>query len=218
MMAARVIVSLSGAVGSGKSTTSRAVVELLRAQGRPAEHVRFQDFVALRFLIDRRRAPRPERGGNGGSLSRSEGTRRHDYRLRPLTLSVTAGYLLRSMLFRVALRRWPKETILVFDRYFYDSLVHFDLERAGLLLEVLRLAIPVPSIAGLLLIPEQTLRDRRSYYSADYARLATIAYERLAARFVWLVAIRTSAGMPFVDASKLVGGLLEQRPNDGASV
>ena len=217
-MAARVIVSLSGAVGSGKSTTARAVVELLRAQGRPAEHVRFQDFVPLRLRTERRRALRPQRTGEGGSLIRPEGTRRHDYRLRPLTLSVTAAYLLRSIFFRVALRRWPKETILVFDRYFYDSLVHFDLDRAGLLLEVLRRTLPAPAVAGLLLIPEETLRQRRSHYSADYARLATTAYERLAARFVWLIAIRTSAGMPVVDATRLVNELLEKRLNHDSSV
>jgi hypothetical protein len=216
-MGVRIIVSLSGAVGSGKSTTARAVVESLRAQGRAAEHVRFQDFVALRIPTERRRAPRIQAAGAIPSAHRPPRERRHAYRLRPLTLSVTAGYLLRIALFRISLRRWPKDTVLVFDRYFFDSLVHFDLEGAGLLLQVLEWAIPVPTVAGVLLIPKQTLRDRRPEYSADYARLATDAYEQLAKRFVCLIAIRTPGTLPHIDASRLVGELLERGRIDGSA-
>ena len=82
-------------------------------------------------------------------------------------MRVAVGYTLRTLLFRTRLNRWPKDTVLVFDRYFYDSLVHFELQGARSSLWLLMKVMPVPTVAALLLIRERTILERRPRYSPD---------------------------------------------------
>ncbi len=177
---------MSGIVGAGKSSAAKSIVQSLRSAGFQAEHIRFQEFTDLR--IGRRR----EKGVAKRRPSSERRARRWtDYERRRMTIGVAAGYFLRTVLFRWRLRKWPADTVLVFDRYFYDSLVHFDWNAAGPLLSMLMKAIPEPAVAALLLIREPTILSRRSDYSAEYAHLVASGYEALPERFPGLVVART---------------------------
>jgi thymidylate kinase len=182
------MIALSGCVGAGKSSAAKAIVQSLRAAGCQAEHVRFQEFTRLRPA-----APRTEATGSGADADsgRVDEKRWVGYTKRRLTTEIMAGYVLRTLVFRSRLKRWPKGAVLVFDRYFYDSLVHFDLEHAGLPLKLLMKAIPQPSIGALLSVQEATLLKRRSRYSAEYAREVVKGYEQVAEIFPGLTIVRT---------------------------
>lgn len=199
----RTTVALSGVVGAGKSTTAKAVVRQLRSAGYPAESVRFQDFTRLRG----RRAA--DALSETVELDRA-GTRWSGYERRGLSFRVAAGYALRTLVFRARLRRWSHDTILVFDRYFYDSLVHFDLPRAGLSLRLLMGVIPTPTVAALLLVRERTILERRPRYSPEYVRQATQGYEELPERIPGLLVLRTDDLAPTADdvADRIVAGVL----------
>ena len=104
---------------------------------------------------------------------------------------MAAGYLLRMVVFRWRLRKRPADMVLVFDRYFFDSLVHFDWDAARPLLRLLTRAIPEPGVAALLLIREPTILARRADYSAEYAHLVASGYETLPQHFPDLLVART---------------------------
>ena len=182
----RTTVTLSGIVGAGKSSAAKAIVQSLRSAGYQAQHIRFQEFSDLRFA---------RRGRNGTSKQRASPDRRArrwtDYQRRRMTVGMAAAYVLRTLVYRWRLRRWPADTVLVFDRYFYDSLVHFDLNGAPLLLRLLIKAIPEPAVAALLLIRAPTILARRTDYSAEYAHLVASGYEALPDRFPGLLVART---------------------------
>lgn len=188
-MSERISVALSGVVGAGKSSTAKAVVQALRSAGCTAEFIRFQDYTQLR----KRQGPGAQSKSRRAETNDIEDTdiRRSGYRRRRLSATVAAGYTLRTLLFRTRLSRWPKDTILVFDRYFYDSLVHFDLLRAGLSLRLLMRVIPAPTVAALLLVREATILGRRPRYSPEYARQAAQGYEELQKRIPGLLVVRT---------------------------
>lgn len=182
------VVTLSGVVGAGKSTAARAIVEDLRAAGCEAVHVRFQDFIRW---TNGGKAPRRRGEGCQTEDVRKDRVRWAGYRRRRLTLRIAAGYVFRTLLFRARLRRWPRRTILVFDRYFYDSLVHFDLTRGQVALKLLLRSIPPPDQAALLMIPAPTILERRPDYAREYAEQVALGYERLAARLPGIMVVET---------------------------
>lgn len=187
-MRERTVITLSGVVGAGKSTAAKEIVTRLRAAGREALHVRFQEFVRVRG--ERRHDSRPGRDEQGeGSENRR--IRWGGYRRRRLSLRITAGYILRTMLFRARMRRWPTGTILVFDRYFYDSLVHFDLDAAPVATRLLLRAIPVPSRAAIMVIPAGIIQERRPTYAPEYAKQVAHGYRALAARLPQVTVVDT---------------------------
>jgi len=181
-------VALSGAVGAGKSSTAKAIVDRLRSAGCPAEFIRFQDFTRLRERRSHAAVSKPRRAEMEFD---DPDIRWGGYQRRCLTVRVAAGYALRTLLFRTRLNRWPKDTVLVFDRYFYDNLVHFDLQGAGSSLQLLMQVLPVPTVAALLLISEGTILERRPRYSAEYAHQVAEGYEELPKRIPGLLVVRT---------------------------
>ena len=180
--------ALSGAVGAGKSSTAKAIVDRLRSAGCPAEFIRFQDFTRLRERRSHAAVSKPRRAEMEFD---DPDIRWGGYQRRCLTVRVAAGYALRTLLFRTRLNRWPKDTVLVFDRYFYDNLVHFDLQGAGSSLQLLMQVLPVPTVAALLLISEGTILERRPRYSAEYAHQVAEGYEELPKRIPGLLVVRT---------------------------
>jgi len=182
-------VALSGAVGAGKSSTAKAIVDRLRSAGCPAEFIRFQDFTRLREQRSHAAVSKPRRA-EMEELDDPD-IRWGGYQRRRLTMRVAAGYALRTLLFRTRLNRWPKDTVLVFDRYFYDSLVHFELQGARSSLWLLMKVMPVPTVAALLLIRERTILERRPRYSPEYGRQAAEGYEELPKRIPDLLVVRT---------------------------
>jgi thymidylate kinase len=200
----RLVVTLSGVVGAGKSSAATAIVRELHSAGYHATQVRFQDFIGARARGQHQASPSPAAG-------RAE-TRWHGYRRRRLTPRLAAGHAVRTLLFRARLRRWPSDTVLVFDRYFYDSLVHFDLESAGWPLQLLLRIIPAPTISAFLLIEERTILERRPGYSKAYAEQVSAAYEVLAERFPRAVVVRTDDFHAVTDlASAIVDWILDRR-------
>jgi len=220
MTRSRTMVALSGCVGAGKSTAAKAIVQSLRAAGHPAEYVRFQEFTKLRpNAAARPDATRPAAATPDPNGSADE-SRWIGYRRRRLTTDVTTGYVLRTLIFRSRLRRWPRETVLVFDRYFYDSLAHFDLDRGGLPLKLLMKAIPAPSIGALLFVREGTLLERRSNYSAEYAQEIVHGYQQVAERVPGLLVVPTDDFASVGDvAGRIVADVrarIEQRTDGNA--
>jgi thymidylate kinase len=210
-MRRRTTVALSGVVGSGKSSAAKLVVQELRAAGCEAEHVRFQDFTGSRSSAKATESTTESRRQE----QKDAGQRWAGYARRPLTIPTAAGYVFRTVLFRRRLQRLPAETIVVFDRYFYDSLVHFDLNSAGLPLQLLVKAIPEPTVAALLLVQERTILERRNRYAEEYARQVAEAYEELPRRFPGLLVARTDEFHCVKDlADRIVADVLTKRDAD----
>jgi len=210
MVSDRVSITLSGIVGSGKSSAAKAIVHALRSAGCSAEYIRFQEFTELRA-----RVRHPVSSMSPGRFARASAApgrgeaRGGGYRRRRLTTAIAAGYVARTFLFRLRLRRWPKDTVLVFDRYFYDSLAHFDLSDAGVPLKLLMKAIPAPTLAALLLIGEATILQRRSRYSPEYAHQVAKGYEELAQTIPGLLVVRTDDFASVADAAgRIVASVL----------
>jgi thymidylate kinase len=133
-----------------------------------------------------------------------------------MSFAVAAGYWLRTLLFRVRLRRRPKGTVLVFDRYFYDSFAHFEVNRGGLPMALLARLTPPPTVGAVLLVGEQTIRERRSRYSPEYANQVVRAYEELSKRFPGLLVARTDSFDAVGEiADRIVAGVLARRQQHG---
>ena len=184
---ARVIVTLSGIVGAGKSSVARSVVDLLRSAGHPVAYVRFQDFAGL----GRRRRNEPGSVAPAGGAPEAAAQRGAGYRRRRLSPVAAAGYALRTAVFRLRLATWPANTVLVFDRYFYDSLAHFELVPHGRAQRFLMRMIPVPSVAALLMVDEATARIRRPRYAEAYIKGVLAGYGELRDRLPGALLVRT---------------------------
>ncbi len=186
------LVTVSGMVGSGKSTAARHLVQLLQDEGFSVESWRFQSLPCFGFLRSRRRTQRMSVEPDEASGQRWRG-----YVPRRLTARVTFGYILRILAFRVY---WWKHSRShqVCSRYFYDSFVHYELntriERVYAAL-VHRL-IPHPDVAVLLVASPETIAKRRPHYSNAYLTQVWKAYETLPSRFSGLVRVSTDPGQP----------------------
>jgi thymidylate kinase len=201
----RTVIALSGVVGAGKSTAARQIVAGLRAAGFEARHLRFQDFIRLSTSRQRARGAEVEVHQAGSAPG---AVRWRAYRRRRLSMRVAAGYLLRTLMFRVKIRLLPRRTILVFDRYFYDSLVHFDLDAADRATRLLLRAIPSPSRAVVLIISPDIIKQRRPDYSPEYARQVAEGYEALVGRLPGVVIVQTGSVDAVDDlASRIVSGI-----------
>jgi thymidylate kinase len=209
----RLFVTLSGVVGAGKSSAAAAIVRGLEAAGCRAKHVRFQDFIGSRG-----RQPPASAHQIETPLESGQATRWQNYRRRPLTRRIAAGHALRTLLFRFRARQ-SSGTVLVFDRYFYDSLAHFELQNAGPQLELLLRMIPKPDACALLLVRESTILQRRPRYSTEYARLVSAGYESLATRLPGAIVAQTDEFEEIADvASRVVAAVLELRREEKSGV
>lgn len=199
-------IAVSGVVGSGKSSTARAVVELLQTAGVDAEHVRFREFVAIG-----QGSPRTA-GTARGDVAAQDEPRWQGYRRRRLGAAAVGVQLLRILVFRLKIARRPANRVLVFDRYFFDSLAHFELRPGGVLLTVLRMAIPRPTLAALLVVPESTIVSRRPHYSREYVSGASRGYDDIGMTFPDLLVIHVSEHDSVASrAALLVRHLAEQQ-------
>ena len=103
------------------------------------------------------------------------------------------GYLGRAIAFR-AFRRMSRDgDIDVCDRYFYDNLAHYEfrssLER--FYERLLRMIMPTPDLAVVVLASADTLAMRRPEYSSEYLVTASRAFTELRQRWPELVEINT---------------------------
>jgi thymidylate kinase len=182
-------VTVSGLVGSGKTTVAKHLVRTFRAR---------QDTAVLWNF---RRLPcfhptgRPA-GGVGRRPGRGAG-----HRLKPLTARTTLGYVARILAFRFYLLRHRSATHQVINRYFYDNLVHFTLEgtRERIYLWLLARLIPTPDVAILAVASIDTTMARRPWFAKDYVSTLHGSYLALTRRFPNLVVVVTDPGSPSLE-------------------
>lgn len=186
-----VLVTVSGMVGSGKSTAVRHILEVLRQEGIAAADWRFQRLPCINPRAIGRNAARKEAADGPDRTIRGQG-----YRARILTSSTALGYLARALAFRVY-RRWPPTAPwAVSNRYFYDSLAHFDLSEGWgqFYARILRKLVPKPDLAFLMVAPAETLASRRPQYSAEYIIRLEAAYRVLHELFPELIVVNSDMG------------------------
>ena len=184
-----IVVTVSGMVGSGKSTVLRHVASTLERRGISAALWNFQRLPC--FTLRPRRGQTPPTPSS--SIARGRG-----YRRRRLTATLTVGYLVRMAAF-VAYRWWSRrERVVVVNRFFYDNLVHYELNsvRERLYAGVLTRIMPRPDVAILLLAEPSTIAARRPTYSSEYVACVQRAYRELRVRFPEVIEVRSDAGEP----------------------
>lgn len=189
------LISVSGMVGSGKSTVSKRVVALLGAAGADCRRVQFRS-RGFPLFSKRLSAPAPGRAkATGQTEVKPTALRCSGFRPRSLTAWVTFAYIVRMVAFRI-FGPCRTEGWIVLDRYFYDSLVHYQLttSRERWYVALLQRIMPVPDLAILLVASSTTILKRRPNYAAEYVLAAVPGYERLMTQFPELVAIRTDEG------------------------
>ena len=182
------LVTVSGMVGSGKSTAVTHIVALLRQEG-------FLNVEAWNFrslpCFGRTRADRDGDTSDGVPGSNSVPERGRGYTRRRLTAALAMGYIARAVSFRVyrLSHRGPR----VCNRYFFDNFSHFELEsrRERLWLGLLRVLLPRPDLAILLVASADTIARRRPNYSSDYVAQVHAAYAELPNLFPELEVLST---------------------------
>jgi thymidylate kinase len=189
------LVTISGMVGSGKTTAAARVSELLQQQhGIEVESWRFQALPIFR------RQPTSEAPSSSANAERAE--RWPGYKRKRLTARIALGQMLRALAFRVY--RWTRRSgrHQVCSRYFYDSFVHYALStrRELLYAELIRRCIPRPDLALLMVASPDTIRSRRSRYSEAYLTHVWQAYQALPQTFPHLVIISTDPDNNAADA------------------
>lgn len=189
------LVTISGMVGSGKTTAATHVSELLRQRGIQVESWRFQTLPIFRRQPSSATAP-----PSANSEPRAE--RWAGYTRKRLTARLALGQILRALAFRVY--RWtrPSSRHQVCSRYFYDSFVHYALttRRELLYAKLIRRCIPRPDLALLMVASADTIRSRRPRYSASYVTHVWRAYETLPQMFPELITIATNPDDNAADA------------------
>ena len=186
-----VLVTVSGMVGSGKTTTVRRILDVLRGEGIDAVDWRFQRLPCINLSASRGTAGRADPTERPDRVPRGQG-----YRARVLTSGTALGYVARTLAFRVY-RRWPPTASwAVSNRYFYDSFAHFDLEQGHgeLYARIVRTLLPKPDLAFLMVASPETLAARRPQYSADYISHVEAGYRRLRDLFPELIVIDSEMG------------------------
>lgn len=209
------LVSVSGIVGSGKTTVANRLLDLFRAAGHDATCLRFQTLPCFTFLRSPLRTKYPARDRAAGREDDVPGVRSSGYRQKTLTLIVTLTYIARFMTFRIYRLSWGSERMYVLNRYFYDLFVHYRLERRAerLYFAVLRALMPVPDVSILLAAEPDTIAQRRANYSREYLVALGDAYLRLRESFPELVEIRTDPGQSGLESlERIVSGIRRCMP------
>jgi thymidylate kinase len=181
------LVTVSGIVGSGKSTATKAIANRLRQDGiEPVELWNFRELECFRRLG--RRSPKVADTAEADV----ESPRGMHYTPRTLTAVLAAGYALRILAFRRHRRR-RRATHHVCNRYFYDNISHFALRtwQERFWLTFLRLLIPTPDLAILVVASPDTIARRRPNYAPEYLAAVGDAYARLPVLFPELRTIST---------------------------
>jgi len=182
-----ILVTVSGMVGAGKSTGESRILRLLRRKDVRAESWRFRTLPCFAFPFGSSQGP------DAPSRRPPRTVRGRGYKRRPLTFGATVGYLGRMVAFRVY-RRWRQPAgWTVCNRYFYDSLAHFDLDahEARKYLVALRWFMPQPDLAILFAASPAVIAERRPLYAGEYLEQVGQAYSRLTATFPNLVVVNS---------------------------
>lgn len=186
------LVTISGMVGSGKTTAARHVVKVIRQDALEGSAWRFRSLACFRWL---------QRSSSTVAPSQ-KGIRGERYRAKRLTAGVAFGYVLRLISFRLFRRRKLASGCHVMTRYFYDNLVHYELKlkRERLYVWLLRWLVPVPDLAILLVASTDTISTRRPQYAMEYLVGVQSGYQSIRRWFPELIEINTDQGGPALSA------------------
>jgi thymidylate kinase len=189
-----VLITVSGMVGSGKTTAVREIASFARAQGFVTQAHRFQSLPCI-TLRPRRRADEARAGTAAGrSKEASPTTRWSGYTRKRLDIAAVAVFVARILAFQVYRRTvWRAAEWNVLNRYFYDSLSHYQprssLER--MYYRVILALIPRPDLAILVTASPATIAARRPAYADAYVELVGESYRQLASQVLDLVELST---------------------------
>ena len=190
------LITISGLVGTGKSTIAHRVVQILGSSGMKPRYVRFRSVT----LFDREWPPASGSANSESEEGTAVGVRGRDFRPRNLTAVLTLGYAVRILAFRLSGIGSASRCDVV-DRYFYDNLMQYELNsrRARMYAGLLRRLMPTPDLALLLVASDDTISSRRPEYAREYVAAAGQRYEMLTGMFPNLVRICTDTGSPVHD-------------------
>jgi thymidylate kinase len=195
------LVTVSGMVGTGKTTAIRQIADVMQRKGIASAEWRFQRLLCITL--------RPRRSGSHTASGATE-RRGVGYQSRRLTAFIVLGHLVRIIAFRV-FRRWPPvPTAAISDRYFYDSLAHYELgtRRERIYSAILRRMIPKPDVAFLMVASPQAVAMRRPQYTTDYLQNVAQGYDRVLRLFPELIEITSE---PQHKGLEQIGVILEQK-------
>ena len=180
------LVTVSGMVGSGKSTALRHIADVARDAGLAAAQWRFQRLPCITFRRPPREMAEPANAGEASRVVRGNG-----YRPTRLTLTAAAGHMIRIVAFRLYRLFHRNADWYVVDRYFYDSFTHYDLSRPSgrFFAACVARAVPRPDLAFVLVASPETVAARRPQYAPDYLVPVGQAYRSLRQRFPELIEI-----------------------------
>jgi thymidylate kinase len=191
-MKRRLLITVSGMVGSGKTTAAQHVIATMQRNGVTSTYWRFQRLPCVTLRL---------RGSDTSRTTTSVRTRPAAYTQKRLTLTRALGYAARIVAFE-AYRRLPgSPTVAVSNRYFYDNLVHYrhDTVPSRMFWRLLKGMIPKPDLALLLVAAPATLAERRPAYSPEYIRAAHAAYRRLGESVPELLIVSSEPGERTLD-------------------
>lgn len=197
-----VLITFSGPEGSGKTTHSHFVQDLVCSHGSKAKRIAFINLGLTTILINTgrrarllRKKPRTLRVNATGETAAvcaadNSGKQRPPFAVGDVRRIFT--YLVDAIIFRLylALCRCSRIEVLVCDRYFYDALVRLA-RRDSLPARILRAIIPRPDLAFLLDIDPETGMDRRRTSDRSYYQLRIRQYHELLTDYPVLVLIES---------------------------
>jgi hypothetical protein len=189
-----VLITVSGPVGSGKSTLGAALARRLSQSGVDVKLLNFQKLPCFRLL---HRPDATSARNRKASGTTTPPTRRTNYQRKRLTLMETFVHVGRILSFRAWRLFRGRTGPLVLNRYFYDSFSHYDLDGSGVAarLRIIRAVMPRPDLAVVLESDVGTLATRRPEYARDYLETAVSAYRALPGHFPELTAVTSTTAL-----------------------
>lgn len=186
------LITFSGIVGSGKSTNAKQVHRFLQEAGYPSVYLRFRFLKARKILRALFRKNHHALTPKKAKPAHHSAALRHQAILR-LTLTRTLVYLWRIVLFRLFATLRLRRKIIVIDRFYYDSLVHYALSGRleRLYLQLIKIVLPTPQLALMLIARPQTILRRRPNYDSTYIQQLHQHYQQMIHAFPYLVVLPT---------------------------
>lgn len=191
------LITFSGIVGSGKSTNAKQAYRFLQESAYPVVYLRFRHLTArkiLRTWFKKKKEPAISPAPEKMKKRRTDAPLRQQPMIK-LTLLRTLGYLWRIVILRLFLAVRLRRKIVIIDRFYYDSFVHYTLGgyRERFYLSVLKKALPKPNLALLLIARPQTILRRRPNYDETYVLQLYSHYKQVIQSFSHLVVIKTDS-------------------------
>jgi len=201
------LITFSGIVGSGKSTNAKQAYRFLQEQGLSVVYLRFR-FLTFGKIFQPLSEKKQTTAGSPSQRKLKKRRAHEPLRRQPfveLTLGRALGYFCRSLIFRIFAASRLRRKIVILDRFYYDSLVHYKLQsrRERFYLMLLKKALPAPNLALMLIARPQIILRRRPNYDGEYVHQLYQNYKQVAHEFPNIVILPT-------DSFKNLTGMIAQ--------